>query len=118
MILGIVGSRYTNSSKYDEFVYLVRRYIYQHGGNSPESIVTGDSDAIDVMALHYANEYDIPYILYPDHDKNNRMLRDQKMMDICTHIIVMPSCTHDSPDAWDIIHLARKHQKDITILYM
>ena len=118
MKLGIVGSRYVNNSNFDEFSYLVRRYIYHHGNKMPSLIITGDSEYIDAMAYQYSLEYNIPCIMYKDHNKDTRISRNQKMMDVCTHMIIMPSCTHDSPDAWDVIRLALKYQKYITILYM
>jgi len=118
MILGIVGSRYATSSKYDEFAYLIRRYIYQH--EKPRLIITGDTNMIHAMTKQFAQEHGIKCTTYDDQPLTGKLSihRNQKIIDKCTHLIVMPSCVKDSPDAWLIIYMAREHQKDISILYM
>ena len=114
--LAVVGSRYFKdyllfTTKLDEWIKI---------NGKPEYIVSGGATGADRFAEVYAKNHNIPTIIFkPDWNKYGKaagMIRNNDIVNNCTHLIAFPSRTGKGTQ--DSISKAEKMSKPIEVHYI
>ena len=112
--LAIVGGRYF--SDYNKFKIIVSEHIKDIG--VPNEIISGGAIGVDTMAEKYANENNIPIIVFkPDWNKYGKkagILRNTDIIEASTHVLALPC--KQSIGTYDSINKAKKLNKELTIV--
>lgn len=116
MKIGIVGSRlFTDYKKFKEELLT---WIEKDDNNIISSIISGNCNGSDKMAEKYAEEYNIPILIFkPNWKEFGRSagpIRNSEIVNNSDHIIAFVS--KDSVGTWDTINKANKQNISVTII--
>lgn len=114
MKLAIVGGRdFTN---YKKFKKIVNDYL--ENLDAPEEIISGGAQGVDSMAEKYAEEKNIPIVVFQadwkKHGIKAGIMRNTDIVKSSTHVLALP--TQNSRGTYDSINKAKQMKKKLTIV--